>query len=53
MDNLMQMTQIKHETLRAEADARRLAKLAQEGQGRTNHALSVGRIIQMVLVMLK
>jgi hypothetical protein len=50
---MMQTAQIRNEALRAEADARRLAKLAQEGQGRTNHALSVGRIIQMVLVMLK
>ena len=55
MDDMMQLTQIKREALREEADMRRLVRLAQEDQKprRHNHALGIGRIIQMVLVMLK
>jgi hypothetical protein len=54
MDDMMQLTQIRREALREEADMRRLVKLAQEDQKpRRNHALGIGRILQMVLVMLK
>jgi hypothetical protein len=55
MDDMMQLTQIRREALREEADMRRLIKLAQQDQQprRSNHAMGIGRIIQMVLVMLK
>ena len=55
MDDMMHLTRIRREDLREEADMRRLVKLAQQDQQprRTNPALGIGRIIQMVLVMLK
>ena len=55
MDDMMQLTHIRQQALCEEADMRRLLKLAQKDQEprRTNHALGIGRIIQIALVMLK
>ena len=54
MDDMMQLSQIRREALREEADMRRLVKLAQEDEKpRRNPALGIGRIIQIALVMLK
>jgi hypothetical protein len=55
MDDMMQLTHLRQQALREEADMRRLVKLAKADlePRRTNPALSIGRIIQMVLVMLK
>jgi glycerate kinase len=55
MDDMMQLTQIRQQALREEADIRRLVKLANKDQQprRANHTFGIGRIIQMALVMLK
>ncbi len=55
MNYMLEMAQMKQPDLYAEAEARQLVKLAKVGQQprRSRPTLNIGRILQMVLVMLK
>lgn len=53
MNDLMTMTQNRREALQQEAEARRLAKLAQSDAQQSRRGISIGHIIQTLLVALR
>ena len=53
MYDLMTMTQNRQQALQQEAEARRLAKLAQSGTQQSRRNISIQHIIQTLLVALR